>query len=117
MATTDLRNNNITTMSSPAPSALTGTTLMTLLTSLPVPCPAADELVVLHAPFVHPSNLPQGQLSKWLTRLNSAVTSREPAAAQIAAAVVDQDTEGYSAAQYGKPWMGACLGVLAVSPS
>lgn len=102
-------------MSSPAPSALTSTTLMALLSSLSLPSPAAEELVLLHAPFVHPSSLPQGQLNKWLTRLNSAVTSRDPAAAQIASAVIEQDTEGYAAAQYGKPWMGACLGVLGVS--
>lgn len=107
--------NTITVMLSPAPSALTGTTLMALLTSLPLPSSAADEIVALHAPFVHPSHLPQSQLGKWLARLNNVVTAREPAAASLAATLVDQDTEGYAAAQYGKGWMGACLGMLAVS--
>jgi hypothetical protein len=100
-----------------SPSALSGTTLLALLTALPLPSPAADELVALHAPFVLPSHLPQGQLGKWLARLNSAVTAREPAAAALAAVVIEQDTEGFAAAQHGKGWMGACLGVLAVSPT
>ncbi|CAK9784465.1 hypothetical protein CC85DRAFT_284757 [Cutaneotrichosporon oleaginosum] len=94
-------------------SALSGTTLMALLTSLPLPSSAAEELVSLHAPFVQPSTLSQSQLGKWLARLNSAVMARDPAAASLAAIVIEQDREGYAAAQHGKGWMGSCLGVLA----
>ncbi|GMK54211.1 hypothetical protein CspeluHIS016_0107970 [Cutaneotrichosporon spelunceum] len=96
-----------------SPSALSGAALLDFLASLSLPSSAADEIVSLHAPFTQPSLLPQGPLGKWFTRLNSAVTAREPAAAALAAKVIEQDTEGFSASQYGKGWMGACLGVLA----
>lgn len=93
-------------------SALPGATLLGLLTALPVTSNAVTELVTLHAPFSHPSTLPSAQLSKWLTRLNAAVSAREPAAAELAAIIIRQDEEGHAAATCGKAWMGACLGVL-----
>lgn len=85
---------------------------MSLLSALPLPSTAATELVALHAPLAHPSALPSSQLSKWLTRLNAAVSAREPAAAELAATIIRQDEEGHTAATCGKAWMGACLGVL-----
>jgi uncharacterized membrane protein YdcZ (DUF606 family) len=96
-------------------TALSGSTVLTLLTALPVPSSAAHDLIAVHAPFASTSSLPAGALNKWLTRLNAAVTAREGAACAVAALVVSQDVEGYAAAQHGKSWMAACLGSLGVS--
>jgi hypothetical protein len=101
---------------SPAP-ALTGSVVLSLLTALPLPSPAAHELIAVHAPFSSTSVLPASALNKWLTRLNSAVAGREAAACAIAEQVVVQDVEGYATGQHGKSWMGACLGSLGVSLS
>lgn len=98
-----------------APAALTGETVLTLLSALTLPSAAAQELVAVQRLFEHPSTLHTSTLNKWLNRLNSAVTSRDSAAAELAASVIEQDTEGYAAAQYGKAWMGACQGTLSVS--
>jgi len=99
----------------PAP-ALTGSVVLSLLTALPVPSPAAQELIAVHVPFASTAALPSGALNKWLARLNSAVTAREAPGCTIAQQVVEQDVEGYATAQCGKAWMSACLGSLGVSP-
>ncbi|KAL1408936.1 hypothetical protein Q8F55_005750 [Vanrija albida] len=88
-------------------------TVLTLLSALPLPSAALAELVAQQAPFSHPSRLPTSALNKFLGRLNAAVGARDPGACELAAAIVEQDTEGYASAQSGKGWMGACLGALA----
>ncbi|TXT10694.1 hypothetical protein VHUM_02199 [Vanrija humicola] len=87
--------------------------VLTLLAALPLPSAALSELVSQQAPFAHPSRLPTAAVNKFLARLNAAVGARDPAACALAAAIVEQDTEGYATAQAGKGWMGAALGALA----
>lgn len=95
-------------------SSMTGETLLSLLNALQVPSNAALELLQTHQPLSRPSQLPSS-VSKWIARLNTSVSSRDPLACELAAEVVRQDEEGYAAAQCGKSWMGACLGALNVS--
>ncbi|WWD22092.1 hypothetical protein CI109_106581 [Kwoniella shandongensis] len=96
--------------------------ILSLLTSLPFSHPSFQPLLTSHKPFVYPSHLPQQPLNKLLNRLNTVLLSREEsverrAALEIARGIVGQDAEGWVMTNWGKGWVGACLGHVASTSS
>ncbi|KAK8846849.1 hypothetical protein IAR55_005937 [Kwoniella newhampshirensis] len=92
--------------------------ILSLLISLPFSHPSFSPLLVSHRPFAYPSHLPQQPLSKLLTRLNTVFLSRDDnterrSALEIAKEIVEQDQEGWVMTNWGKGWVGACLGQVA----
>ncbi|WWC87015.1 uncharacterized protein L201_001898 [Kwoniella dendrophila CBS 6074] len=96
--------------------------LLSLLTSLPFSHPSFLPLLQSHKPFSNPSDLSQSSLAKLLNRLNSTILSRDDnpdkrASCDIAKEIIEMDEEGYVMTNYGKGWMGTCLGYIASSSS
>nr|XP_018265574.1 uncharacterized protein I303_01944 [Kwoniella dejecticola CBS 10117]OBR87732.1 hypothetical protein I303_01944 [Kwoniella dejecticola CBS 10117] len=92
--------------------------LLPLFGSLPFAHPKFLPLLQSHKPFTNPSQLSQSSLTKLLNRLNSTILSREDnadrrAACIIATEIVSMDEEGYVLTNYGKGWLGTCLGFVA----
>jgi hypothetical protein len=96
--------------------------MLPLLTSLPLSWPSQLELLCRHRPYVQPSLLP-ASATKFVGRINNAIISRDNsgvedklAALSLARELVLQDTEGWVLAGWGKGWVGSTLGALSVSP-
>lgn len=97
---------------------------LSLLTPLLPASPSLISLLKSSKPFANPSQLPSGQLLKFLAKLNSAVLSREvgvqawtdkAGAWAVATEVVDQDQEGHVLGAYGKQWVSTLVPLVSVS--
>ncbi|TYJ56301.1 hypothetical protein B9479_002992 [Cryptococcus floricola] len=98
------------------------TPILPLLSSLPLTHPSLLPLLQSHTPLARPSTQSQSQLTKLLNRLNTVLLSRDDssekrAASEVAKAMVEQDQEGWVLAEWGKGWVGGCLGWIASTSS
>ena len=102
-----------------APSSTSAQATIGLLTSIPITHPSFASLIDSLQPLSQPSGLPSSQLNKLLSRLNTAVLSKDESenrpAFELARKVVLQDTEGYALNNWGKAWVTAALSAVAVS--
>ncbi|ODN85653.1 hypothetical protein L198_07482 [Cryptococcus wingfieldii CBS 7118] len=98
------------------------TPILPLLSSLPLAHPSLRPLLQSHTPLARPSTQSQSQLTKLLNRLNTVLLSRDDssekrAACEVAKVMVEQDQEGWVLAEWGKGWVGGCLGWIASTSS
>ncbi|WVQ84129.1 hypothetical protein IAT38_006276 [Cryptococcus sp. DSM 104549] len=96
--------------------------ILNLLTSLHFTHPSFLPLLQTHQPLAHPSASSQSQLTKLLNRLNTVILARDDtvekrAACEIAREMVEQDEEGWVMSNWGKGWVGGCLGWIASATS
>ncbi|WVQ74084.1 hypothetical protein IAR50_003668 [Cryptococcus sp. DSM 104548] len=98
------------------------TPILPLLSSLPLTHPSLLPLLQSHTPLARPSTQSQSQLTKLLNRLNTVLLSRDDSsekrsACEVAKVMVEQDQEGWVLAEWGKGWVGGCLGWIAAASS